>query len=305
MAFVLSFGVFLFVVVVAYLLSGGTQGVSATEVRLRDLQTQSTAEQRRQARQEESPIREAVMSVGKAVSRGNEKGLSLKLITANYRKASALPLFLGVRTLISVGPALIIVVPRFLSGLPMGKSLQYAMGAWALGHFGSNYWLSQQSQNRIRKITESLPDVLDLMVVCLEAGLGLNAAIQRVGEERGSQGDTLGQELNQVHAEFRAGKDREEALHDLGARNGSEDLRSLTALMIQSQRLGASMGQTLRAHADLLRVKRRQRAEEAARKLPIKMLIPLATLLLVPLFIVVIGPPALKFITTMSTFSNR
>ncbi|HYD48234.1 MAG TPA: type II secretion system F family protein, partial [Terriglobales bacterium] len=154
-------------------------------------------------------------------------------------------------------------------------------------------------------ITEGLPDALDLLVVCIEAGLGLNAAIQRVGDERSAQNDALGKELSQVHAELRAGRPREEALHDLGVRNGAEDLKSLTAMIIQSHKLGASMGQTLRAHADLLRTKRRQRAEEAARKLPIKVLIPLATLLLPPLFIVVIGPAFLKFGEVVQFLSNR
>ena len=128
------------------------------------------------------------------------------------------------------------------------------------------------------------------MVVCLEAGLGLNATIARVGEERATLNDALGDEFRQVSLEMRSGRSREDALRALGARNGSDDLKALVALMIQSDKLGASMAQTLRSHADLLRTKRRQRAEEAARKLPIKMLFPLALLILPTIFVVTAGP---------------
>ena len=115
----------------------------------------------------------------------------------------------------------------------------------------------------MREITIGLPDSLDLMVVCLEAGLGLNATIARVGEERSQLIDALGEEFSFVSLELREGRSREDALRALGDRNGVEDLKSLAGLIIQSDRLGASMAKTLRSHADVLRTKRRQRAEEA------------------------------------------
>jgi tight adherence protein C len=196
-------------------------------------------------------------------------------------------------------------MPRITSGEPLGRALYMGVGAGILGHLMANYWLNGQAQKRIRAVTHALPDSLDLMVVCLEAGIGLNAAIARVGEERASFRDPLGNEFRQVAAEMRGGRPREEALHDLGERNGVEDLKSLTALVIQSHKLGASMAKTLRSHADLLRTKRRQRAEEAARKLPIKVLIPLATLLLPPLFVVVVGPAFLAFGDLIDVIVNR
>jgi tight adherence protein C len=146
----------------------------------------------------------------------------------------------------------------------------------------------------MRRIMTGLPDVLDLMIVCLEAGLGLNAAIARVGEERAKLRDPLGLEFEQVALELRGGRSREEALRALADRNGVDDIRALVALIIQSDRLGASMGKTLRVHADILRTKRRQRAEEAARKLPIKVLFPLAFFVLPALMVVVAGPALLK-----------
>jgi tight adherence protein C len=143
------------------------------------------------------------------------------------------------------------------------------------------------------------------MVVCLEAGLGLNATIARVGHERGAMNDPLGAEFDQVALEIRGGRTREQALRALGERNGLDDLKALAALVIQSDRLGASMANTLRVHADLLRTKRRQRAEEAARKLPIRMLFPLALFILPALFIVVGGPAFLTFRAFIGTMTSR
>ena len=160
-------------------------------------------------------------------------------------------------------------------------------------------------RKRVRQLTEGLPDALDLMVVCLESGLGLNATIARVGEERAAMNDPLGDEFAQVALELRSGQSREDALRALGDRNGVDDLKALVGLIIQSDRLGASMGKTLRAHADLLRTKRRQRAEEAARKLPIKVLFPLATLLLPPLFVVIVGPAFLKLSAFIKVLTGR
>jgi tight adherence protein C len=231
--------------------------------------------------------------------------LSKQLAAAGFRTPSALPMFLGTRTLFSFGPALLILMPRILAGEPLGQTMYVGIFAWLVGHFMANYWLKGQATKRMRAITNALPDSLDLMVVCLEAGIGLNAAIARVGDERSDFKDPLGLEFRQIAAEMRGGRPREEALHDLGERNGVEDLKSLTALIIQSHKLGASMARTLRSHADLLRTKRRQRAEEAARKLPIKVLIPLATLLLPPLFVVVVGPAFLAFGDLIDVIVNR
>ncbi len=220
--------------------------------------------------------------------------LAQRLSAADLRGTTAPLLFLGTRTLLSFGPALLIVVPQVSSGKPLSRTLVTAALAWALGHVGVNAWLRLRMNRRIRSISGALPDTLDLMVVCLEAGLGLDGTIYRVGEERSTMEDPLGKEFSQVAFELRSGRSRSEALRTLGERNGVEELKSLAALIIQSDKLGASMGKTLRAHADLVRTKRRQRAEEAARKLPIKILFPLATMILPALFIMVVGPAFLK-----------
>lgn len=242
-----------------------------------------------------SLLRRILIALGEyGFGRGNDS-LAQKLSSAGYRGKSTVALFLGVRTLLSFGPALLVFMYQTAAGKPTGFTLWVTGLAWLIGHSGANSWLRRSSRNRIRRITEALPDSLDLMVVCLESGLGLNATVARVGEERAALNDPLGDEFAQVAFEMRSGRSREESLRALGARNGVADLKALAALIIQSDRLGASMAKTLRAHADLLRTKRRQRAEEMARKLPIKVLFPLATLLLPPLFIMVAGPAFLKF----------
>jgi tight adherence protein C len=225
---------------------------------------------------------------------GSENSLSQRLSYAGIRGPRAVVLFLGIRTLLSFGPALVVLVPRISTGKPLGYSLLLAGMAWACGHVLVNLWLRVKVTRRVQEITTALPDTLDLMVTCLEAGLGLNASIARIGEERGEAKDPLGREFAQVAFELRSGRTREDALRGLGDRNGVEDLKALAGLVIQSDRLGASMAQTLRSHADLLRTKRRQRAEEAARKLPIKMLFPLAFFILPTLFIVIGGPAMLR-----------
>jgi len=249
----------------------------------------------RAAAQGPGPLQRLLVGVGQyGIGRG-DRSLTQKLSNAGFRGPNATLVFLGVRTLLSLGPALLVLVYRVSAGQPLFASLWVPALVWGIGHVLANAWLGRRARQRIQVITNGLPDSLDLMVVCLEAGLGLNATISRVGEERAVLTDALGDEFAQTSMALRSGQSREEALRGLGDRNGVEDLKALAGLIIQSDRLGASMGKTLRAHADLLRTKRRQRAEEAARKLPIKVLFPLATMLLPPLMVMVAGPAFLKF----------
>src|SRR5207253_3247942 len=134
------------------------------------------------------------------------------------------------RTLLSFGPALLVLVPRISSGKPLGYSLLMAGFAWAWGHVLMNLWLRAKVTRRVREIMTALPDTLDLMVTCLEAGLGLNATIARIGEERASIADALGREFSQVAFELRSGRTREDALRGPGDRNGVEDLKALAGL---------------------------------------------------------------------------
>ena len=232
--------------------------------------------------------------IGSLSAGNNTRSLAQLLTTAGLRGANALYLFIGARTVLSLAPALGYLVPRVSRGEPLGKTLFLAIVIWFFMHSLCMVWLRRRAHYRVFKLQSALPDSLDLMVVCLEAGLGLTATIARVGEERSALNDPLGAEFSRVARELREGRARDDALRDLGERNGVDDLKALIGLVIQSDRLGASMAKTLRAHADVLRSKRRQRAEEAARKLPIKILFPLALFILPALFVIAIGPSMLR-----------
>ena len=278
---------------------------SPVSQRLRQLSPDATATKRRRTPNDTSLLRRLVTSVGQFGFGREDGSVQQTLVSAGFRNQSSVAMFLGMRTLLSFGPALAIMLPQISAGKPLRSALWMAVVAWGFGHMATNWWLRRASRQRIQRVTEALPDSLDLMVVCLESGLGLNATIARVGEERSAMNDPLGEEFGLVAFEIRSGRTREEALRALGNRNGVEDLKALAGLIIQSDKLGASMAKTLRAHADLLRTRRRQRAEEAARKLPIKVLFPLATLLLPPLFIMVIGPAFLAIGALVKTLVEQ
>ncbi len=250
-------------------------------------------------------VTRALTVLGTLSAGNNDRSLTRLLTTAGMRRPNSLFLFVGTRTLLSLGVALAYLVPRVSRGEPLTKTLIVALAIWFALHQLCMLWLRRRARRRVFRVQTALPDSLDLMVVCLEAGLGLTATIARVGEERSAMNDPLGEEFSRVARELREGRSREDSLRDLGERNGVEDLKALVGLIIQSDRLGASMAKTLRTHADVLRTKRRQRAEEAARKLPIKVLFPLALFILPALFIVAIGPSVLRIGDLIGMVSHR
>jgi tight adherence protein C len=286
-----------FMIIVGMVISGYYLLATESEAtqRLRAMVPHLAAPQQKQRKGVRLPFVSSVLAAVGQYGLGSDDGsLRQALSVAGLRGRNGTLLFVGARTLLSVGPALAFLAMNTASERPLGRAIFIALGTFVYAHVLVNYWLKRRGRKRMRQITVGLPDSLDLMVVCLESGLGLNATIARVGEERSAMKDALGQEFSFVSNELRQGRSREEALRALGDRNGVEDLKSLAGLIIQSDRLGASMAKTLRSHADVLRTKRRQRAEEAARKLPIKMLFPLALLILPPLFVMTCGPAMLK-----------
>jgi tight adherence protein C len=286
-----------FAIVTTIILTGyyAATAESPIERRMKALTERPAPVARRRVARRQSSLGNRLLAIlGRIGFGADEASLSETLTVAGIRGANAVTLFLGLRTLASLVPALLLLVPAVAQGRPLGKTFLYAFAMWAFGHSVVNMLLRRRARIRRNQIAEALPDSLDLMVVCLEAGLGLNATIARVGDERSKLDDPLGQEFAQVAAELREGRSREDSLRALGNRNGVDDLKALTALIIQSDKLGASMGDTLRSHADMLRTKRRQRLEEQARKLPIKMLFPLALFILPPLFVITIGPALLR-----------
>jgi tight adherence protein C len=216
--------------------------------------------------------------------------LQRKLVTAGYRSKEALVVFLGLRA----GCALAAFA---ITSMILGaSSLLFAIGAAAVGYLVPSMALGRKAKKRQHRIRLSLPDALDLLVVSVEAGLGLDQAIQRVGEELTTAHPDLSGELRMVNFELRAGTARSEALHNLAERTGVDDLSSLVAMLVQTDRFGTSVAQSLRVHSDTLRVKRRQRAEEAAAKTGVKMVFPLVFCIFPAIWVVTIGPAAISFI---------
>ena len=218
------------------------------------------------------------------------------LVTAGYRSGKAPIMFLGARLL----SAIVIVVPLAmipakLLGFPTLTNvlLLYVVGA-ACGYYAPKLWLTRAIAARKDALQRGIPDALDLMVVCVEAGLGLDQAIARVGEEIKRAHPVLNDELQLLSLELRTGVSRQEALRNLAQRTDLEDIRNLVALLVQTDRFGTSIGQALRVHADSMRTTRHLKAEELAAKLPVKLLFPLIFFIFPSIFIVVIGPAAIK-----------
>jgi tight adherence protein C len=168
--------------------------------------------------------------------------------------------------------------------------------AAAAGFFLPGLWLERRLAKRRREIENGLPDALDLLVVCIEAGSGIDQAIVKTGEELYFTYPALGEELRILNSEIRAGKTRIEAFKSFAQRTKVDDVRALTAMLIQTDRFGTSIGQALRSHADTARTKRRQRAEEAAQKIGVKLVFPLVLFFFPAFYVVVLGPAIIQFV---------
>ncbi|HTR66378.1 MAG TPA: type II secretion system F family protein [Terriglobales bacterium] len=216
------------------------------------------------------------------------------LIQAGYREPRHLAAYVGFRFLMALLGLMIVVA---VSGF---KSLPLLVAVTAFGFFAPRFILKRMIRKRQRLITLGLPDALDLTVICMEAGLSLDQALMRVGEELNTAHPELSSEFHLVNLEMRAGKPRIEALHNLASRTGVDDVRALVGTLVQTDRFGTSVAQALRVHSDSLRTERRQRAEEAAAKTTIKMVVPLVLFVLPSIIFVTLGPAVIQLIRTLS-----
>jgi len=223
------------------------------------------------------------------------------LISAGYRHAQAPILFMGAKLLSSMLVlGIVAFIPAKVFGFPtVTAQLAIYVGAASVGYFLPMWWLHYAINSRKEKILLAFPDSLDLMVVCVEAGLGLDAAINRVCTEIRFAHKELAEEFNLVSLELRTGLSRAEALKNLSRRVDLEDVSSLVALLIQTDKFGTSIGQALRVHSDAMRVNRQLRAEELAAKLPVKLLFPLVFFIFPSLFVIIVGPAAVKIARTL------
>jgi tight adherence protein C len=218
--------------------------------------------------------------------------LRIRFINAGYRTASAPILFFAFKTMLTITlPSFFALYVFVINGVISSNNfLILLVGFATLGYFSPNVFLARRISNRKREILDSFPDALDLIIVCVEAGLGLDAALARVGAEMHIRSPILGGEFHLINLEMRAGSSREMALRNLALRTGVEDIDTLVTILIQSERFGTSVANSLRVHADSLRTKRRLRAEEAAAKIAVKLLFPLIFFIFPSMLVVLLGP---------------
>lgn len=220
--------------------------------------------------------------------------LRLRLVQAGFRRDEALTLFFGIRVLFALCLFVLLSSPVL-----MKPNLLLALGGLGLGYILPGMVLARMAKRRAHLIRLSLADMLDLLVVSVEAGLGLDQALTRVGHELAFAYPALAEELNLINLELRAGKPRAEALRNLADRTGVDDLSSLVTMLIQTDKFGTSVAQSLRVYSETLRTKRRQRAEEAAAKTGVKMVFPLVLCIFPAVWVVTIGPAAIRFVQVL------
>jgi len=232
-------------------------------------------------------------------SAAEAKKLEKQLMHAGFRSPSA-PLTYRALQLVSLAglPALVAIGCALLAR-PLGSAVLYILAAFVLGFALPRYALKRMIHSRQQLVRWGLADALDLMVISIEAGLGLNAAMVKVSTELREAHPDICDEFEMANLEMRVGRDREEALRNLAERTGVDDLRSLVAMLIQTDKFGTSIARAIRAFSDSLRTKRRQRAEQAAQKAAVKLLLPLACFLFPTLFIALLGPAALQLMDTL------
>jgi tight adherence protein C len=237
----------------------------------------------------------------------NSSLLRVRFLNAGLRSEAAPSLYFASKTLLALGlPALtLLALAGQFNDTPRVYLLLAALCASAFGFYLPNGVLARLIERRKRALFEDLPDAVDLMTVCVEAGLGFDAALSRVTDEIGMRSKALHDEFELVLLELRAGSGRDKALRNLALRTGVEDIDTLTTMMIQADRFGTSVGDSLRVYTDNLRTKRRLRAEETAAKISLKLLFPLVFFIFPSLMIVLLGPAVLQAVRTlMPTMSH-
>ena len=218
--------------------------------------------------------------------------LRIRFMNAGYRSDTAPMVFFMAKTVLTFLLPAIFILYVMISGADYAADmlLLFIITSAGLGYFLPNIFLERRIAYRKREILDSFPDAMDLIIVCVESGLGLDAALARVSEEMHMISPILGEELHLINLELRAGSSRERALRNLALRTGVEDIDTLVAMLVQSDRFGTSVAQALRVHAENLRTKRRLRAEEAAAKIALKLLFPLIFFIFPSMLLVLLGP---------------
>ncbi|HEX4945683.1 MAG TPA: type II secretion system F family protein [Blastocatellia bacterium] len=306
MDFMIPFSVFVFVMIVViggYLVFFHKPDVAAARLEQlvqpdnAKLQGKSETDLAKIAQQVAEPLDKLV-----PISAEKAKHLQKKLMHAGYHSPNATMIYRAIQLAALIGLPLVVFLFWLTTGWALSDSYRYLMGAVFLGYVIPRQTLDNMVKGRQQRLRWGLADALDLMVVSIEAGLGLNAAMVRVGQEMKKVHPDISREFELVNLEIQVGREREVAFRNLAERTGVDDLRNFCAILIQADRFGTSVARAVRVYSDSLRTKRRQRAEQAAQKAAVKLLMPLALFLFPTLFIVILGPAAIQL---MRNFVNR
>jgi tight adherence protein C len=242
-------------------------------------------------------LKDAFSSLGASMQPQSDlekNSLRVKLANAGFRSESAPTFYLGLRVACLAAllvPAIIICLAVY--GFSLSALWKIGLAACA-GFYLPQIGLHLLANDRKQQIFLTLPDALDLLVVCVESGLGLDAAMRKVTEEMKNHAKTICEELSLANLQLQMGRPRREVLHDLGVRTGVDDVKSLAAILIQADRFGASIAQALRVQSDSMRVRRRQIAEEKAAATAVKLIFPLVLFIFPAIFVVLVGPAAIQ-----------
>ncbi len=228
--------------------------------------------------------------------------VSIKFLQAGIRNKNAPHYYFAIKTLLTV--LLPVAMALFLyftqSNIPFAQAMLLVLLAAAAGYYLPELLLRFITKRRIKRMRNSLPYMIDLMVICTESGMGIDAAIARISREMASANPDISQEFYLLALEMRAGATRIEALRNLALRSHLEELEDLVSMLVQAEKFGTSLAKALRVHSEMMRLRRTQRAEEFAAKIPVKMLLPLILFIFPTLMIVLLGPAIIQMIRVFS-----
>jgi tight adherence protein C len=310
MAFIVPIAVFLGITLAAWALLGMFAGKeNRASERLDELKDPTRrAQNAGAAGPKENSVGNVLKRAAPAISRAlqpktdlEQSVLKVRLANAGFNSPNATTFYLAIKMgCFGLGFLFGGGYGMFKYGLTYGGMASVIIGA-GVGYYFPEIIVRILRKQRMDRIFLSLPDALDLLVVCVEAGLGLDAAMRRVAEELAEAAPDVCQELNLANLQLQMGRPRREVLHDLGVRTGVDDMKALVAILIQADRFGASIAQALRVQSDSMRVKRSQRAEEKAQQTAVKMIFPLVLFIFPGIFVVLVGPAAIMLIRNLLT----
>jgi tight adherence protein C len=285
------------VVALFYAFSPGEVSIATRLARIAGIAAPAQEEAKFADRQKER-VRDTLANVGKmlpAVSTEKASRTQLLMIRAGYRSSEGLLAMRGIKLIFPIAA----LAGVYLTGMYRANPFLVPVMALGLGYLLPDMWLTWRVKSRQHKLRRALPDALDLLVICVEAGLGLDQALMKVSQDMRISHPQLSEELQLVNMEMRIGKTRIDALRELARRTGLDDIKALVAMLIQTERFGTSIAQSLRVYSDDMRLKRRQRAEEMSAKTSVKMVPALVFFIFPALMVVILGPAIITLIRQM------